>query len=205
MDILRDGLRPFVEEQLKKRFASRWNEHLRLEYDFTDGFEDASNIEPDVYILLKACMRNWDQVFAPELGKWGRTLISELQIWRNRWAHQCNFTDEDADRMMESTARLLTMIGASDTEVRALRRPGVVARQNSKHIHPGAASRPGGQRAFMQSLVAEYGFDREIVTLAYAEAEERGEVHRQNENQPALSYARALWSDGVNKGWLRPD
>ena len=79
MDVLRDGLRPFVEEQLKKRFASRWNEHLRLEYDFTDGFEDASNIEPDVYILLKACMRNWDQVFAPELGKWGRTLISELR------------------------------------------------------------------------------------------------------------------------------
>ena len=57
----------------------------------------------------------------------------------------------------------------------------------------------------MQSLVAEYGFDREIVTLAYAEAEKRGEVHRQNKNQRALSYARALWSDGVNKGWLRPD
>jgi len=203
IDILRDGLRPFVETRLKRTFGSRWSEHLRLEYDFTDGFEDASSIEPDVYILLKACVRNWEQVFAPELGKWGRTLVSELQIWRNRWAHQCSFTDEDADRMLESTARLLAMVGASDAEVRELRRPALVVRHSAGYSHPGVASRPGGQRAFMQDLVVQLGFDRDVVTLAYAAAEERGEVHRKNKNQPALSYARALWSDGVKKGWLR--
>jgi len=189
IDLLRDGMRPFVESHLQQRFGGRWADKLRLEYDFTDGFEDAAAIEPDAYIFLKAVVRNWEAVFAPVLGKWGCTLVAELQIWRNRWAHQCAFTDDDADRMLESTARLLAIIGASDAEVRALRRPPIPVRPPTRYQHPGVAARPGGQRAFMQNLVAQLGFDREVVTRAYAEAEERGEVHRTNKNQPALAYA----------------
>lgn len=60
------------------------------------------------------------------------------------------------------------------------------------------------QRSFMCSLVEKFGYDEDRVVREYALAEERGEISRKSNGYGTSSdkYARALWSDGVRKGWL---
>ena len=56
----------------------------------------------------------------------------------------------------------------------------------------------------MRGLVSKYGKKEEVVCGAYALAEKRGEILRLR-NRSGLSaeqYARALWRDGVAKGWF---
>jgi hypothetical protein len=60
------------------------------------------------------------------------------------------------------------------------------------------------QREMMRTLVARFGRNEDRVCREYALAEERGDVERQS-NEHRLSsdeYARALWRDGIRKGWL---
>jgi hypothetical protein len=60
------------------------------------------------------------------------------------------------------------------------------------------------QREYMRMLVNRYGVNEERVVREYADAEERRDVERKS-NAPgytARQYARALWQDGVRKGWL---
>ncbi len=60
------------------------------------------------------------------------------------------------------------------------------------------------QRDFMRELVSRFGIDEERVIHEYAEAEKRGEVERKSNshNYTAEQYARALWNDGMKKGWI---
>ena len=60
------------------------------------------------------------------------------------------------------------------------------------------------QRDFMRDLVRRLGRNEEAVVRAYAQAEVRGEVRRESNEHgwDAETYARALWRDGVKKGWL---
>ncbi|RYD75933.1 MAG: hypothetical protein EOP84_17555 [Verrucomicrobiaceae bacterium] len=61
-----------------------------------------------------------------------------------------------------------------------------------------------GQRETMYRLFMALGGDKESTIRAYAEAEERGEVERKSNTHAwgSLTYARALWRDGVRNGWL---
>lgn len=65
-------------------------------------------------------------------------------------------------------------------------------------------ARPSKQREYMAKLVERYGMDEERVVREYASAEERGEVERKSNTHgwTANQYARALWRDGVRKGWI---
>jgi hypothetical protein len=60
------------------------------------------------------------------------------------------------------------------------------------------------QRAFMNDLVTRYGADEKTVCTLYALAERRGEILRRKNTHGITpeQYARALWKDGINKGWL---
>lgn len=79
-------------------------------------------------------------------------------------------------------------------------------------LPPNPDDRPGDpetgaeltQRDFMRELVRRHGRSEEVVIREYAEAERRGEVLRQRNEHglDAETYARALWRDGMKKGWL---
>ena len=60
------------------------------------------------------------------------------------------------------------------------------------------------QREFMCGLVAEFGMNEDRVVQEYAAAEQNGDVNRKSNEYgtPPEAYARALWRDGVRKGWL---
>ena len=56
----------------------------------------------------------------------------------------------------------------------------------------------------MRALVTRSGGDLELIVQEYAAAERRGEVERKQNASGLTSegYARALYADGVKKGWL---
>ena len=111
LELLRDGLRPFVERELQARYGAGWRAQvltgMRLERP-----GDAASATLDVYILLALMWDLWNDVFRDVLGQAERSLVSELREFRNRWAHQNAFTTEDAYRMLDDTGRLLTAIAA---------------------------------------------------------------------------------------------
>ena len=59
------------------------------------------------------------------------------------------------------------------------------------------------QRDVMRDLYREHGGDRDAVCAAYAEAEKAGLAPRKRKGTTsAEAYAKLLWSNGINKGWL---
>jgi predicted AAA+ superfamily ATPase len=116
MELLQQGLRPFVERELKTHYgeaaATQVQEILR------DTRLGASKGDPlqDVAVLLILMDRTWGDIFRRILGKAERSLINELIADRNRWAHQNVFSSDDVYRTLDSAARLLTAVSASEAE-----------------------------------------------------------------------------------------
>ncbi|MBP7678403.1 MAG: AAA+ family ATPase, partial [Thermoanaerobaculia bacterium] len=116
MDHLRAGLAPFVERELRNAHADR----ARAEALKLVGEEPNVAKRPladwDVAALLKVMRGAWTDVFGRVLGRAERTLVHELGDWRNDWAHQKALSSDDADRALDSMARLLTAISAPEAD-----------------------------------------------------------------------------------------
>ena len=108
MELLRQGLAPFVERELNDKVKRN-----AVDMDVLRRFEiDKPYREWDAAALLRLMGDNWRDVFSDTLGYTERSLVSELREWRNKWAHQERFSSEDADRALDSAERLLTAVSA---------------------------------------------------------------------------------------------
>jgi len=118
LDLLKDGLQPFVERELKNRDAQRWLDLVRESVAETQVrlFDDPDNLRWDAASLLAVLWNQWQSTFRRILGQSERTLVSEIRDVRNRWAHQNAFSSDDADRALDSIARLLTAVSASQAD-----------------------------------------------------------------------------------------
>jgi predicted AAA+ superfamily ATPase len=117
MDLLRTGLAPFVERELKaadKSGAVRMDAITRYADD--PKLRNRPIAQWDVAALLKLMGDTWNDVFKRTLGWAERTLVSELREWRNKWAHQEPFSSDDADRALDSMARLLAAVSAPQAD-----------------------------------------------------------------------------------------
>ena len=105
MDLLRDGLAPFVERELVGK-------------DVTDGYATPAKpvSDQDAAGLLKLIWDNWQLVFRNILGNAERSLVAELRDWRNKWAHQESISGDDAYRALDSASRLLAAVSAPQWE-----------------------------------------------------------------------------------------
>ncbi len=116
MDLLRTGLAPFVERELKNAHGERARaEALKLVGDEPNAAKRPL-AEWDVAALLKVMRNAWTDVFGRILGRAERTLVHELGDWRNDWAHQKALSSDDADRALDSMNRLLTAISAPQSD-----------------------------------------------------------------------------------------
>ena len=59
---------------------------------------------------------SWNDVFRKTLGPRRAVLVQELRDHRNKWAHQEPFSSDDADRALDSMARLLTAVSAPQAD-----------------------------------------------------------------------------------------
>jgi predicted AAA+ superfamily ATPase len=116
MDILKQGLGPFLERE----FKSFYREQAAAEAIRFLG-EDrllAKKAIPqwDAAGLLKLMWESWNDVFRRTLGPAERSLVSELRDLRNKWAHQEPFSSDDAYRALDSAGRLLTAVSAPQSD-----------------------------------------------------------------------------------------
>ncbi len=112
LDLLNAGLKPFVERELKAVHGDRWEEVAR-EGQPPAG-RKSKKLNWDTQMLLSVMWNQWNNVFSRTLGKAERSLVSELQEARNRWAHQEAFSSDDAYRALDSIGRLLTAVSAGE-------------------------------------------------------------------------------------------
>jgi predicted AAA+ superfamily ATPase len=117
MDLLRIGLAPFVEREVEAAVERR-SVRMDTMRRFVDDPILAKKpiVEWDVAGLLRLMWETWNEVFARILGRAERSLVQELRDWRNKWAHQEAFTSDDADRALDSMARLLTAVSAPEAD-----------------------------------------------------------------------------------------
>ena len=156
----------------------------------------------DIADLVGQLLRRWDDVFADHLPRVTRSYLHELRDIRNRWAHEEPFSQEEAERALSTILLVGRAINAPGLN-RMVERP---ARESPQRGSDSGIRRQRwpSQRALMRELVARCGGDMERVIQEYAAAERRGEVERK-QNASGLTaegYARALYADGVKKGWL---
>lgn len=117
LEVLKTGLGPFVEREIQSAIKSG-----TLSPQSIQGYTDdpiTSNrpiTEWDASPLLKIMWDTWNEVFRKTLGFAERSLVSELRDHRNKWAHQQTFSSDDADRALDSMARLLTAISAPEAD-----------------------------------------------------------------------------------------
>ena len=113
MELLRDGLLPFVEREMVAAQGKYWVSVATRDWrhDLTWP-EDQELPNFDVAAILLLLWENWNAVFSKTLGHAERSLVSELRTFRNKWAHQEPFSGDDTYRALDSTDRLLTAVSA---------------------------------------------------------------------------------------------
>lgn len=117
LELLRQGLAPFVEREIKQSLQSGAITMERLQkFSEDEKLADRHISQWDAAGLLKLMWEMWNDCFKQTLGFSERSLVSELRDWRNKWAHQQPFSTDDTYRAIDSTARLLRAVSAPQTE-----------------------------------------------------------------------------------------
>ncbi len=114
MDLLTQGLAPFVEDRLRTVHQDGWIQIVSQSFRDDRGRIHGDSVDWDAHSLLTVMWDQWNTAFRQKLGHFERSLVSELREIRNRWAHQQSFEFDDAFRVLDSVQRLLTAIDASN-------------------------------------------------------------------------------------------
>jgi len=120
LHLLRDGLGPFVEREVKIALDS---ERLSMEILIEKLQNNAPHARPpwngpitdlDVAGLLRVMRITWNDLFrSVALGQAELNLVHDLSTYRNKWAHQEELSNDDVYRVLDSSERLLTAISAT--------------------------------------------------------------------------------------------
>lgn len=118
LNLLKDGLRPFVERELKSQYQQGWLAEVKTSLSPQQLSFAGTDAEPlgDIATVLAVLWNQWNAVFRKTLGQAERTLVSELRDIRNKWAHQTPFSTDDAYRALDSAARLLAAVSAPEAD-----------------------------------------------------------------------------------------
>lgn len=115
LDLLTQGLSPCVEQEMRGVFRDNWVEVARGSFRndrIAAVMAKVAAEDWDAQALLSIMWDQWNAVFRHRLGLMERSLVSELREFRNRWAHQAAFDDNDTYRVVDSVQRLLGAIGS---------------------------------------------------------------------------------------------
>jgi predicted AAA+ superfamily ATPase len=110
MELLQRGLQPFMELELEAAYGKAWRD--RANQVLSDTKLKVSPKEVDVAAMLVLMDREWRDLFSTRLGRAHRSIVNELLAFRNDWAHQATFSNDDTDRALDSVTRLLRAVGA---------------------------------------------------------------------------------------------
>lgn len=114
LELLSEGIFPFFEQELRAVYGDRWEETARA------SCRSQASVQPgafhwDAQAILTVMWDTWNSVFRRNLGVIERSVVSELREFRNRWAHQTPFTEDDSFRVLDGVQRLLIACNAIET------------------------------------------------------------------------------------------
>ncbi len=116
MELLKQGLAPFVEREFKSAYGALAQSEVQRILGDDRLYSRKTIAQLDVAALLKVVWDSWNNLFGRTLGRAERSLVQELRDWRTKWAHQEPFSSDDADRALDSIARLLTACSSSQAD-----------------------------------------------------------------------------------------
>ncbi|MGV2334828.1 MAG UNVERIFIED_CONTAM: hypothetical protein LVR18_12155 [Planctomycetaceae bacterium] len=115
LDHLATGLRPFVERELSSQLGDNWQSMLSENAPRSGRAKPKPINLDDPQTLLGILWDQWNAVFKNTLGHSEQSLVSELHDVRNHWAHNEQFSSNDAIRALDSMERLLNAVSAADS------------------------------------------------------------------------------------------
>ncbi len=111
LDHLKDGLRPYVEREIRNKLGPMWVDDARCRLNLQTARDGSVNW--DNQALLKAIGDDyWNDVFRNVLQRQDRTYAHELKEVRNKHAHDEAFSNDDAYRAIDTAQRLLESVHA---------------------------------------------------------------------------------------------
>ena len=173
MGLLREGLGPFVERQVRIARSSRLNDFVRS--NSLLKLKGKRVGQWDVAALLKLMQYMWHDVFRQVLDRSELAFATELQDWRNKWAHQVPLSTEDVDRALDSAARLLRAINAEPqaTEIARLKARLAEPSQppNPMLTRVSSNRRPSARQSGQADAIREYALANYVVPWRESDAD----------------------------------
>jgi predicted AAA+ superfamily ATPase len=210
LDCLREGLAPFVARECKAKYGNNWVPMVTRDSGLPQAVTGRKVSPTDSQFLLKVMWDEWQPVFRNVLGQTDRTYVSELREVRNRWAHQDQFSTDDAERALDTMRRLLLAVSAADAanDVDKMRqdllrqRFAEQARQTQRRaaVAPVEGQPAGGLRPWRE-LVTPHP---DVASGRYQQAEFAADLHQvwrdeaaDEYNDPVEFFRRTFLTDGL--------
>jgi predicted AAA+ superfamily ATPase len=114
LDLLRDGLRPFVEREMKAVHGEAWEK--TAEQGFANMKFKGGIKWNDLANCLGVMINEWSRVFERTLGRAEKNAVHALKDTRNKWAHGETFSSDEVYRALDNAGLLLTAISAPQSE-----------------------------------------------------------------------------------------
>lgn len=114
LELLRDGVRPFVEREMKAVHGEKWIKVA--EEGFPPTKTKGGMVFTDPAALLSILLNEWHRVFEKTLGKTERNAVHSMKDVRNKWAHGESFSSDDAYRAIDAVGLLLAAVSAPQAE-----------------------------------------------------------------------------------------
>lgn len=213
LELLNQGLQPFVEREMRAVHGERWLEVVQQGLREERPRTKRKGSEPnwDTQAMLAIMWDQWQSVFRNTLGQAERSLVGELREVRNEWAHQEAFSTDDAYRALDSIQRLLTAISAEEAsgverqkqELLRVRFEEQARRETKKAAVTPIEGQPAGGLKPWREVVTPHP---DVASGRYQQAEfaaDLGQVHR-NEGadeyrDPIEFFRRTFLTDGLKR------
>ena len=112
VQLLAEGLAPFVDRECRAKFGDDWARRRQAYGDSGRGSAPRRVNPGDAQFLLKVVWVEWRAVFGKKLSRSDRSYVLEFQEVRNSWAHNDDFSTDDALRALDTARRLLESVSA---------------------------------------------------------------------------------------------
>jgi predicted AAA+ superfamily ATPase len=116
LDSLHAGLIPYFDREMKATYGTNWILRVAGNYIDADSTKAQEILLEDLSTFFRVMVSEWNEVFGKTLGKTERNLLFECRDIRNTWAHKSTVSTDDTERALDSIARFLSVIGASQAD-----------------------------------------------------------------------------------------
>lgn len=210
LELLRAGLKPYMEQQFKAKFGESWPDILSARFEFKRQPDGSLHLDNQFLLKLFMIPEVWRELLEPLLGKTARSFAAELVDVRNRHAHDEAFTSDQTERALDTMRLLLVEVGAPDEAEQAaqlrydLQRQVFSEQTRQKTRSTGLidGSPKAGLRPWREIVTPH----QDVISGRYVQAEFAADLHNVHHGiggaeytDPAEFYRRTFITDGIRE------